>query len=551
MLSSLRVSHRLFIGFGLIIAMLITVTVMGIGEVGTVDHKMTIINDVNSVKQRYAINFRGSVHDRAIAIRDVVLQDSMIQVKETVADIERLAEFYRTNAGPMDVMIKQSSNATEKDMLQRIKAIEKRTLPLVTQIIQLRMQDNLIEAQRVLLNDAKPAFVDWLAAINDFIDYQEEQNQGQTELVREATGAFTGIMITATTVATLIALIVIWLLIAYFKRQLGGEPHYIAGILQKMANGQLGIPVESSYSGSVLHSVRRLQQQLVTTIEAINAAAENISHQSVSDSDSVADTNLDNLAEQQASHSQRVIQYMTGVKDKADLVGSLLTQTEEISNVASKTAGDGQGAVTEASSEIRNLAQTVKLAVDNIRKLEKRTQEISGITNTISAISEQTNLLALNAAIEAARAGESGRGFAVVADEVRSLASRTGEATAEISAMLSEVQSETSTTMEIMSSSLPQVERGIELSDKSRDLLQLIAEQAERSLSNVSQVVNASSEQISTLGDLNEELNEVITTATTMSDASLSLFAHNKAVAQKLSQLALELKHHADYFSTK
>ncbi|MEG3765874.1 methyl-accepting chemotaxis protein [Alteromonas sp. 14N.309.X.WAT.G.H12] len=553
MFSSLRVSHRLFIGFGLIIAMLITVTVLGIGEVGTVDHKMTIINDVNSVKQRYAINFRGSVHDRAIAIRDVVLQDSMTDVNETVADIERLAQFYRKNAGPMDAMMKQASNSTEKDMLQRIKAIEKRTLPLVTQIIQLRMQDNLAEAQRVLLNDAKPAFVDWLAAINAFIDYQEEQNQGETELVREATGAFTGIMITATAVATLIALVVIWLLIAYFKRQLGGEPHYIAGILQKMANGQLGISVESSYSGSVLHSVRRLQQQLVTTIEAINTAAENIRQQSMSgnENDNAADTNLDTLAAQQSSQSQQVIHYMTEVKDKADLVGSLLTQTEEISNVASTTAGDGQGAVTEASSEIRNLAQTVNLAVDNIRKLEKRTQEISGITNTISAISEQTNLLALNAAIEAARAGESGRGFAVVADEVRNLASRTGEATAEISSMLNEVQAETSTTMEIMSSSLPQVERGIELSDKSRDLLQLIAEQAERSLSNVSQVVNASSEQISTLGDLNEELNEVITTATTMSDASLSLFAHNKEVAQKLSQLASELKHHADYFSTK
>jgi hypothetical protein len=39
----------------------------------TSTHTLNHINDVNNVKQRHAINFRGSVHDRAIALRDVVL----------------------------------------------------------------------------------------------------------------------------------------------------------------------------------------------------------------------------------------------------------------------------------------------------------------------------------------------------------------------------------------------------------------------------------------------------------------------------------------------
>ncbi len=43
-------------------------TSIGIVQVNKINASLTTINDVNSVKERYAINFRGSVHDRAIAV---------------------------------------------------------------------------------------------------------------------------------------------------------------------------------------------------------------------------------------------------------------------------------------------------------------------------------------------------------------------------------------------------------------------------------------------------------------------------------------------------
>src|ERR1700738_3170833 len=68
-----KIQLRLIVGFGIILTMLVGLAAFSIIEVSAVSASLSTINNVNSVKQRYAINFRGSVHDRAIKLRDVTL----------------------------------------------------------------------------------------------------------------------------------------------------------------------------------------------------------------------------------------------------------------------------------------------------------------------------------------------------------------------------------------------------------------------------------------------------------------------------------------------
>jgi hypothetical protein len=77
-------------------------------------------------------------------------------------------------------------------------------------------------------------------------------------------------------------------------------------------------------------------------------------------------------------------------------------------------------------------------AVQQVRRIEVSSREMSEIIAVIDSIAFQTNILALNAAVEAARAGEQGRGFAVVASEVRSLAKRSAESAAKIKTLIAQ-----------------------------------------------------------------------------------------------------------------
>ncbi len=71
-----KVSTRLYLGFGLILLILAAVTTVAMWKVRVIDDALRANGELHAQIQRHAINFRGSAHDRADAIRDVVLAGS-------------------------------------------------------------------------------------------------------------------------------------------------------------------------------------------------------------------------------------------------------------------------------------------------------------------------------------------------------------------------------------------------------------------------------------------------------------------------------------------
>jgi len=214
MFKDMSISKKLYSGFTFMIIIIVTITIVGIIKVNFINDTLNTIVEVNSVKQRYAINFRGSVHDRAIAIRDVVLSTNKndLLFKKSIEDIKNLEVFYDKSAKKMDEIFNTGTNvdAKEKEILLKIKDIEKRTLPLVKEIIELKSNNRHAQAQKVLIQSASDNFTHWLKVINEFIDYEEEKNQVATPEAREVASSFSTTMITI-----LIISLVIGIFIAY------------------------------------------------------------------------------------------------------------------------------------------------------------------------------------------------------------------------------------------------------------------------------------------------------------------------------------------------
>ena len=66
----MTIVQRVYLGFSIRLALMIVISSFGVIKVTRVDQVLFLVNDVDSRKQRFAINFRGSVHDRAISLRD-------------------------------------------------------------------------------------------------------------------------------------------------------------------------------------------------------------------------------------------------------------------------------------------------------------------------------------------------------------------------------------------------------------------------------------------------------------------------------------------------
>src|SRR5471032_1661369 len=420
----ISVAARLNTGFAIILAMMLVLTILSIVKVNTIEGSLMRDSDVNNVKQRYAINFRGSVHDRAIAVRDVTLVEDG-NIAEVTGLIDKLDRDYQASAQPLDAIFAKNIpvlTAPEKAQLADIKASEERTMPLIKKIIELRKGGDVDGARKLLLSEAKPAFVGWLGAINKFIDQQQQMSEGESVMARKVAHNFQDLMVVLVVIAVGVGVTVVLFITRYLGRALGAEPSEVKALAAAVDRGELYHDVElrRGDDDSIMAVLMKMSNNLRETVTEVHSSANAVT--TISAQISERNEDLSGRTEDQASSLEETASAMeeltATVKQNADSA----QQANEMARNACFIASKG--------------GEIVGNVVDTMSAINVSSRQIVDIIGVIDGIAFQTNILALNVAVEAARAGEQGRGFAVVATEVRNLAHRSAAAAREIKQLI-------------------------------------------------------------------------------------------------------------------
>ena len=419
-----KISHRLMAGFGLVVLALLGMSVFSVLTARGIDGALTANATQNAVIQRAAINFRGSAHDRSIAVRDVVLAPTEEARKKEVEAIARLADFYAKSAAQLDDVLKSASQVPPEvgPMVQSLKDIEARTAATTAKVVALMQAGDRAGAEALLWAEAKPQYEQWLAAANKLIDYEEARIIANSQLANKDASQFTGVMLSITLLAVLISIAVTVLVSRSISRELGAEPSEVRSVVQAIQQGDLTVPVQvkAGDTTSVMVAVRDMQQRFH---ELVSAVRDNVDQLRTTSHDiSTGNQNLGQRTEQAASSLEQTAASMEELTATVRQSADSARQANQLATTAAGTATKGGEVMLQVVSTMQDIHQS--------------SQKIADIIGVIDGIAFQTNILALNAAVEAARAGEQGRGFAVVATEVRSLAQRSAEAAKEIKSLI-------------------------------------------------------------------------------------------------------------------
>lgn len=175
--------------------------------------------------------------------------------------------------------------------------------------------------------------------------------------------------------------------------------------------------------GMLSKAFNNMLSQLRTIIRNIIETAGNVSNSSqqlktISNEIQLASQQVGNSiqevatgAENQSASIEYINMKVKNLDQSIVILDKSNQNVETLAQDVDRATEDGQRKIEKVNQQMNSIKLSIKEVANNIKVLEKISNDIDDILEIINNIANQTNLLALNAAIEAARAGKYGKGY--------------------------------------------------------------------------------------------------------------------------------------------
>jgi methyl-accepting chemotaxis protein len=284
----------------------------------------------------------------------------------------------------------------------------------------------------------------------------------------------------------------------------------ISATMGEFANGNFDVTPSVEWKGDfvgIRDAFQAFEQNMAETINGISEVA----------------VQVEMAAEQVSATSMELAH---GAVDQASVMEEFTATIENVSEQVSNNAAYTKKIshqVEQVGEEISTTTDKMHDMVNSMNEIEKSSQQIRKIIDTISDVASQTRLLALNASIEAARAGESGRGFAVVANQVTALAAQTAAAVEE--------------STKLIENSIDEVSRGMQITEEISKQQNTVTENAKSIVTEVNNIADTLDAQKEAFMQLNEGVNQINTVVQTNSATSQQCAANSQEMNSQADAL--------------
>ncbi len=260
-----------------------------------------------------------------------------------------------------------------------------------------------------------------------------------------------------------------------------------------------------------VNSVQMMSRRIEQAVQLVNQTSKSILAVSEDQSRGASD---------QAAAMQQTSAISEQIVSTTKQIGVRAGHMDEAAASTLAACGQGLEKLTSAVKGYDSFRDKMIELSQFLTRLNQNYQEMTKVVDAIDYIAEQTELLALNASLEAAGAGEAGRRFGIVAGATKRLSSQAAESTAEIRALIQDIQDYNRQAVQMSSQGAGMADQGRGLIDEVSSAFTDISEKAKSTSTSTGEITSSTAQQTKASEQMAASVSEVHKVAEKMLDGA-------------------------------